>query len=167
MELFVRGKTLESILDAAEKVDRALQGGAAMVGATVEIEDYPGYLPLVQDPILNECFLANAEELVGTDNVFRSGHMKASTDTGDVSRLIPVVHPSGGGFAGTLHNESFSVVDEEMAYVLPAKALAMTVVDLLCDGATVAQRALDAFTPTLTKDEYLNYLRGGGLPEKK
>lgn len=166
MEMFVRGKTLESILDAAKKVDRALKGGATMVGATVEIEDLPGYLPLLQDKDLAECFFANAEELIGTGNVRRGGHMAASTDMGDVSHLIPVIHPSGGGYAGMAHNESFSIVDEEMAYVVPAKALATTVVDLLHDGAALARKTIAAFAPALTKDQYLMYLRGGGLAEK-
>ncbi|MCK4513404.1 amidohydrolase [bacterium] len=166
MELFVRGKTLESILDAAKKVDRALQGGATMVGATVEIEDLPGYLPLLQDKTLADCFFANAEVLVGKDNVWRGGHMAASTDMGDISHLIPAIHPAGGGYAGMAHNETFAIVDEEMAYVTPAKALAMTVVDLLTDGAALAQQTIDDFSPTLTKAEYLTYLRGGELKEQ-
>ncbi len=167
LELFVRGKTLESILDAAGKVDRALRGGAAMVGASVEIEDLPGYLPLLQDAALVDCFYANAEELVGTGNVWRSADIAASTDMGDVSHLIPAIHPVGGGYDGMTHNGSFSIVDEEMAYVMPAKALAMTVIDLLSDGGALAKRVIDAFEPKLTKDEYLSYLRGGGLPEKE
>jgi len=164
MEMFVRGKTLDSILDAAKKVDRALQGGAAMVGATVEIDDLPGYLPLEQDKSLADCFSVNAEDLIGKENVCRGGHMTASTDMGDISHLIPAIHPSGGGYSGMAHSETFSIVDEEMAYIVPAKALAMTVIDLLADGASLAQKAIDAFSPALTKDEYLRYLRGGGLP---
>jgi len=167
LELFVRGKTLEAILDASGKVDRALQGAAAMVGASVEIEDLPGYLPLIQDATLADVFFANAAELVGEKNVWRGGHHAASTDMGDVSHLIPSIHPSGGGFSGMIHNESFAIDDEEMAYVMPAKALAMTVVDLLSDGATLATKAIDAFEPILSKDEYLDYLRGGGLPKKE
>lgn len=166
IELFVRGKTLECILDAATKVDRALQGGAAMVGADVGIEDLPGYLPLLQNETLVERFAANATDLVGADNVSKGGHMAASTDMGDVSHLIPAIHPAGGGYEGMIHNEAFSIVDEEMAYVLPAEALAMTVVDLLGDGAKVAQDAIEAFSPTLTKDEYLSYLRGRGIKKK-
>ncbi len=166
MELFVRGKTLESILEAAKKVDRALQGAAAMVGATVEIEDLPGYLPLIQDKTLADTFFANAEELVGQGSVWRGGHMAASTDMGDITHLIPGIHPAGGGYAGMIHNESFDVVDDEMAYVEPAKALAMTVVDLLCNDASLARKVADEFTPTLTKADYLAYLRGGGLKKE-
>jgi len=166
MELFVRGKTLESILEAAKKVDRALQGAAAMVGATVEIEDLPGYLPLLQDKTLADAFFANAEQLVGKGSVRRGGHMAASTDMGDITHLIPGIHPAGGGYAGMIHNESFEVVDDNMAYVEPAKALAMTVVDLLSNDASLARQVIDEFTPALTKDAYLTYLSGGGLKKK-
>ena len=92
--------------------------------------------------------------------------MAASTDMGDISHLIPSIHPSGGGYAGMIHNETFSIVDEEMAYVTPAKALAMTVVDLLADDGVLAKRVIREFVPRLTKDEYLGYLRGEGLPKK-
>ncbi len=166
LELFVRGKTLEGILDAARKVDRALQGAATMIGATVEIEDLPGYLPLLQDKVLADSFHANAISLTGENSVWRGGHMAASTDMGDISHLIPSIHPSGGGYAGMIHNETFSIVDEEMAYVTPAKALAMTVVDLLTDDGVLAKRVIREFVPRLTKDEYLGYLRGEGLPKK-
>ena len=49
LEMYVRGKTAEGILDASRKVDRALRAGALALGATVEIETVPGPLPLLND----------------------------------------------------------------------------------------------------------------------
>ena len=46
LETYVRGRTLEGVLDANAKVDRALRAGALALGARVEIETLPGYLPL-------------------------------------------------------------------------------------------------------------------------
>src|SRR5262245_40387934 len=46
IETYVRGKTVEAILDANRRVDRALKAGAMALGARVEIETLPGYLPL-------------------------------------------------------------------------------------------------------------------------
>src|SRR5881227_3085962 len=46
IETYVRGKSVEAILDANRKVDRALRAGALALGATVEIETLPGYMPL-------------------------------------------------------------------------------------------------------------------------
>jgi amidohydrolase len=45
IETYVRGKSVEAILDANVRVDRALKAGALALGAQVEIETLPGYLP--------------------------------------------------------------------------------------------------------------------------
>jgi len=50
METYVRGKTVEAILEANTRVDRALRAGALALGAKVEIETLPGYLPLFNHP---------------------------------------------------------------------------------------------------------------------
>ena len=49
METFVRGGSLEAIVDANRKVDRCLRAGAMAVGAEVEIHTIPGYLPQRND----------------------------------------------------------------------------------------------------------------------
>jgi metal-dependent amidase/aminoacylase/carboxypeptidase family protein len=45
METFVRGGSREAILDANMKVDRCLRAGTMAIGAEVEINTIPGYLP--------------------------------------------------------------------------------------------------------------------------
>ena len=60
METFVRGATVDAIMDANRKVDRALRAGAMAVGGQVEITTIPGYLPLRQDQTMNEMYRANA-----------------------------------------------------------------------------------------------------------
>lgn len=159
LETFVRGATLDAIADAAAKVDRALRAGALAVGATVEIETLPGYLPLFVDPDLAALFKANALALVGPDGWAELGPINASTDAGDLSHLMPVLHPSHGGCAGTNHAADFAIADPETAYLTPAKALAWTVLDLLADDAAEARRILAGFRPRLTRDQYLARLR--------
>ena len=64
LETYVRGKTVEAILDANRKVDRALRAGALALGAQVEIETLPGYLPLLATTTgWREHFKANAAAL--------------------------------------------------------------------------------------------------------
>src|SRR5260370_28896566 len=65
LETYVRGKTVEAILDANVKVDRALKAGALALGAQVEIETLPGYLPLFNHAGLTKYFKANAAALLG------------------------------------------------------------------------------------------------------
>src|SRR5438309_9731208 len=60
IETYVRGKTVEAILDANRKVDRALRAGALALGATVEIETLPGYMPMHCDDTMAASFKSNA-----------------------------------------------------------------------------------------------------------
>ena len=53
------------------------------------------------------------------------------------------------------HNSNYSIADKEMSYIVSSKALAMTVVDLLCDGAREALRVKEEFRPIMTKEQYL------------
>jgi len=160
LETFVRARTLEAIHDAEAKVDRALRAGAMAVGAGLEIRTLPGYLPLKQDPVLSELFRANAIELVGSDQWVDAEPIKASTDAGDLSHVMPLVHPSAGGCVGLMHGEDFAIVDRDAAYLTPAKAMAMTVIDLLAEDATRARHLLSGYRPLMTKAEYLDFVRG-------
>jgi amidohydrolase len=160
MELFARGRSLDAIRDASAKVNRAVTGAAQMVGAEVDIRELPGYLPLLEEPVMAAAFRENAAAVLGPDQVLAAGHVGASTDMGDLSHLMPALHPFAGGYRGTNHGRDFLVADEEMAYVLPAKMMALTVVDLLYGDAAGARQALAAHTPRLTKAEYLAYLHG-------
>ena len=73
IETYVRGKTVEAILDANKRVDRALRAGALALGAKVEIETLPGYLPLFNHMGMAQAFKANASALLGADHVARAG----------------------------------------------------------------------------------------------
>ncbi|HEX2035778.1 MAG TPA: amidohydrolase [Chloroflexota bacterium] len=157
LETFVRGKTVEAIEDANRKVDRALKAGALAVGGQVAIETLPGYLPLQHDPELTKLYLDNAAQLVGEGSVKRLGHRTGSTDMGDISHIMPSIHPYAAGAEGTGHGVDYRITDPEGAILKPAKAMAMTVVDLLVGNA--AQPILQAARPRFTKEEYLAFQR--------
>src|SRR5215471_16721425 len=63
IETYVRGKSVEAILDANVRVDRALKAGALGLGAQVEIETLPGYLPLFNHDGMSKYYVANAKQL--------------------------------------------------------------------------------------------------------
>lgn len=135
MESYVRAKSIDAVREANGAVNRALESGAMAVGADVEINDYPGYMPLRTDPTIVGAYDDNVRNLVGTEALGPSGtHLTGSTDMGDVTQLIPGIHPWVGGFAGSLHARDFRVADEEMAYIVPAKLTACTLVDVLTDA---------------------------------
>lgn len=160
MELYVRAKTMEAIEKTHERVDAALKAGGDAVGAKTIIETLPGMLPLSCCRRMNELFVANARTACPDVDIKDAGHFSASTDMGDVSHLIPVIHPFIGGTDGLLHTADFHVVDFEAAVLLPAKAFATTLVDLLWDDAAEAGKIIADFTPKLTREEYITKLDG-------
>ena len=159
LETFVRGKTLEAIADADRKVDRALRAGALALGATVEIETLPGYMPMRCDPLLVDRFRAIAGELVGGEHVRTIAHRTGSTDMGDLAQVMPIVHPYVGGASGTSHGADWTLSDPSLVYLTNAKALASMVVDLLADGAAVGREVMAKAKPPMTRAGYLEFQR--------
>jgi amidohydrolase len=163
METFVRGATIEPILEANGKVDRALRGAAMAIGAGVEITTLPGYLPLAPNPAMVKLYGGNAEKLADPSDINPNlGHRSGSTDMGDLSQIMPCIHPYSGGAQGAGHGSDYEITDYETAAVVPAKAMAMTVIDLLANGAQTGKKIVAETKPNMTKDAYLKLLRGLG-----
>src|SRR5437870_1913926 len=160
IETYVRGRTLEGIRDANMRVDRALRAGALALGATVEIETLPGYLPLKTDPTMARTFTHVADGLFGAGACGHAGHRAGSTDMGDVSQVIPVLHPYMGGARGSGHGADYAIADPHLAYVMPARAMAAMVIDLLWDGAAGAREVVGSGRPGMTRQGYVEFQRG-------
>lgn len=160
METFVRGKTIDAFLSASKKVDRALRAGALAVGGSVTITTLPGYLPIRSDEKMLSIYKSNAADLVGDDNLMRLVHRTGSTDMGDVSQIMPVIHPYVGAAIGNAHGSDYIVKDYNLGVLIPAKAMAMTVIDLLYDGAKLARNVKSNYVAPLDKKEYLSLMRG-------
>ena len=155
MEMYVRAASLEAVADASSKVDRAINGGSMAIGATANIKTYKGYLPLIQSEEMINLFEKNTAFLPEETKIHHGEFMCGSTDIGDLGHIIPIIQPMMGGFAGKLHAEDFEVADKTAAYINPSKLMALTVVDLLFDGAKKALEIKENFVPTLTKEEYI------------
>ncbi|ELZ58364.1 MULTISPECIES: amidohydrolase [unclassified Haloferax] len=159
MESYVRAASVEAVADANESVNRALAAGAMGVGGDVEIEDYPGYMPLRTDETIVAFYDENARDIVGPDAVTAgTPHLSGSTDMGDITQLVPGIHPWTGGFEGAVHARDFRIVDEEMAYVIPAKLTACTLVDLLTSPEAMAA-VREAKAEKRSREEYLDAVR--------
>ena len=155
LEGYVRAGKADCIDMVFEKVINAFRAGALAIGAKCFVTSLPGDMPLNASEDLNEVFCSNASELVGSENVICGTHFAASTDMGDVTHLMPAIHPFGGGVAGSLHAADFRVTDFDAAVLTPAKAILMTLVDLLADDAVSAKKIVRNFKPVYTKEEYL------------
>lgn len=175
IETLVGANNTKAILDASEKTDRAFLAGAVAVGAKVEIETMPGYLPTIPVDAPEE--LVEAAKLAAGDkynvNVVdaTSTPSGGSTDVGDVQHLQPVFTFNTGGAVGSgLHSVDFDVNDEELAYIVTAKIFALTAYRLLKGGAVAAKKLVDDYKPIFTKQEYIDFMESmiskktGGAP---
>ena len=160
METFVRGKTVKAFQSASRKVDRALRAGAMAVGGSVTITTLPGYLPIQHDAGMQGLYTANAAALVGEDKVVPLGHRTGSTDMGDVSQIMPALHPWVVAATGIGHGADYIIQDYDLAVNTSAKAMAMTVIDLLADGGRKAREIVSSYQAPMNKKEYLSFMRG-------
>ena len=81
-------------------------------------------MPMTCDATMTRFFEQTAAELVGAEHCVRIGHRTGSTDMGDLSMVMPVLHPYIGGATGTGHGADYQIVDPALAFVTQAKALA-------------------------------------------
>lgn len=166
IETYIRGATIDSIIDATEKVTNSWKAGALAVGAKVEINTMTGYLPERPDLHLAELCYQNEIKIFGKEHAKKdAGHGAGSTDVGDVAHLLPTIQAGIGGAKGNFHGDDYELVDREMAYIKSAKTLALTVIDLLYDGAKEAEEIVNNFEPVYkNKEEYME--EWGKLPER-
>jgi amidohydrolase len=159
MESYTRAKTIEAMEAANDDVNAALEAGAMAVGANVEIEDEPGYMPLRTNDTMVEAYENNVVETLGEDAVVEEKiHLTGSTDMGDVTQVVPGIHPWVGGFEGSVHQKDFEVADEEMAYIMQAKITAGMLIDLFADPEAI-DAILTAKEDKKSREEYLDDVR--------
>jgi len=155
LEGYVRAVNSKVIDETFDKVIRAFRSGAEALGAQCLVNGFPGDMPLDASKDLNSVFEENAVALVGSENVKTNTVFAASSDMGDLMQIMPAIHPFAGGVEGAYHSKDFKVLDFEAAVLLPAKAILMSIVDLLTDDAAKARGIIENFKPVYTKEEYL------------
>ena len=158
IETYVRGATFDAIAENNRKVNRALIGAALSLGCNVEIFDLPGYSPLNNSKDMM-MLCADAMAIALPDRTFTSYDRMGtgSTDMGDLSCIMPVVHPYAGGAVGNSHGSDYYIADPVAACVDNAKwQLTMLRLLLENDGAR-AKAILANFVPQFTKEEFLAY----------
>lgn len=145
IETYVRAANINALNNACEKVDDCLKAGALAMGAEVEIEDFRGYLPQNQNSLLDSFMEENAADLLGNGHIIHGIDMTGSTDMGDLENILPAIQPRIGGVRGSGHGSDYEIINEETAYIISAKLLAMTAYDLLENDAKKAKMVIDSF----------------------
>ncbi len=159
IESYVKGKSINSIKETNKKVNRALCGAALSLGNNISIYDTHGYSPLNNCVELCDIAEKAAEDLkilpvIRTDNI-----SPGSTDLGDLSQIMPSLHPYFPGAKGTTHGADYEIVNPTLACVSSAKYMMSIIRLLLGDNAVRAKRIVKNYKPNFkSKDEFLKFI---------
>ncbi len=156
IETYVRGVSFDAIQRANKKINRALCGAALSVGGNIEINDYAGYAPMTNDKKLLEC-AKEAADLAGFEYNVSTNVGTGSTDMGDISSIMPAIHPYMPGAVGVSHGADYYIANPSLACVGSAKWQLELLNILLKDGGARAYDIIQNFKPRFaSKEEYLN-----------
>lgn len=153
----VRGKTEDRREQVLKKVLACADAAAIATGCEMKYSESPGYAEIFPNPTLARLFIQNLESLGRQVVDPKPDEPMGSTDMGNVSRIIPSIHPYlevvQPGVAGhTVEFRETCISETGKAAVMDAaKAMAMTAVDLLAEPSLLAQ----------AKAELEAYLAGG------
>ena len=137
------------------KVIECAQAGAQAVGCELKFNVTPGYKEILPNRILAGLFKTNLELLGRVVMEPDPNERMGSTDMGDVSHLVPAIHPylaiAPENIAGhTVEFREYSISEAgKSAMMDAAKALAMTAVDLLTNP-DLLYKAREELVSTLT-----------------
>jgi metal-dependent amidase/aminoacylase/carboxypeptidase family protein len=150
----IRSLTSQRRDEIIERVKACAQAGAQAVGCQLKLTLSPGYKDMLPNHIIADLFSTNLEavgrQVVEPNPFERMG----STDMGDVSQIIPAIHAylaiAPENIAGhTLEFKEYCNSEAGKSAMLDAaKAMAMTVVDLLTEPSLV-QKAKEELNLTM------------------
>ncbi len=160
LESYVRGSSFEGIVKANKRVNQAFCGAALSLDNNVDITDIPGYAPLHNDRSMMElCRDAARMALPDCEFQWIDTMGSGSTDMGDLSCIMPVVHPHCGGATGKGHGNDYYIADPEKACVNSAKWQLTMLKMLLEDDAKLARKIKAEYkAPFESKEAYLAYV---------
>lgn len=155
IESYVRARTLDAMIAANKRVNRALAGAALAMGAGVELCDRPGYSPEIHDRAFMQLVEQCCTDLVGADRVrfdYESWNT-GSSDFGDLTCIMPGVQFNAAGATGTGHGIDYCIADPDRLCVNSAKAQLFVADALLKDGAAAAREIIDGYQPLYPSKE--------------
>ena len=162
IESFVRGRSLAAIQRENKKINRALAGAAAAMGAKLFINDRSGYAPELDDPAFMNLAIDCCKDIFGEDKaVFRSDfYSPASSDFGDLTEVMPGIQLFCSGYTGSAHGEDYCIPDMFRLAGNSAKAMLVVADKLMSGGCKEAKRVVENFVPRYASiPEYLATLQ--------
>lgn len=134
---YIRGATRSKVNDVTNKVKNIVKGAALATGCTYTMEKFQNHLDnLIPNKKLDEIY---KKHLIDLNEDFIADYNFASTDAGNVSHVIPTLHPC---LKTTEGNYPLHSIEFRDSCIMPpaldaiskgAKLLSLTALDLLCD----------------------------------
>lgn len=147
----VRATDNNYLEELKQKVLKCFEGASVATGARLDYRwGEVVYAPMKNNMVLAKLFSRNMESLGHRVEPFESHFGFGSTDMGNISQVIPAIHPSVAIVSPDvlLHSSDFALAaasgSGQEALLDAAKALAMTVADLLSEPKVLA-RVKDEF----------------------
>ncbi|MFG2792240.1 amidohydrolase [Streptomyces sp. NPDC048419] len=137
----LRARTTDDLAHARRRVRACLEAAALATGAELELTPRGAdFADLQQDEFLTAAYTRAARAL-GREPVDRRGEVMASTDMGNVSHVLPALHPTIGYDTGGAHHHTAPFArygnspGADRAVLDAATALAHVGVELATDAA--------------------------------
>lgn len=93
---YFRSKSRKTLDETTEKIKHIAEGAALMTGSKLEISNYEiSYDEMVPNRILSDVFTKHLKQITG-EKVLPAEHTNGSMDMGNVSRVVPAIHPMIG-----------------------------------------------------------------------
>ncbi|MBT0664845.1 M20 family metallopeptidase [Geobacter pelophilus] len=148
---YVRAAELDRVHAMVQRVIACAQGAATATGSRLEVEEDPRIMaPFRINQAYADLYAKQLELLGLAEDVVAVDRNCGSSDIGNVSQIVPTIHPHvpiGSGI--NIHSSSFAEatvsLQGDQAVLEGACALAMTAADLVCDPA-YRRRIAEEFT---------------------
>lgn len=158
LESYVRGATMEDIVEVNRKVNRAIAASAAAMGAKVHLRDVPGYWPRKHPQTGIALFKEAMDQVLESANC-GTGWGTGCSDMGDVGAVMPALHPMIGGATGAMHGDKYRISDPYSACVQSAKVQLVFLAMALADGGKRAKEVIADYQPPFgSMQEYFDYV---------
>ena len=157
-EAYLRCKNWDKITKINEEIETAAVSCAKALGGECEIINTNGYLPFIQDKNLSDVAYQNMLYFTTDEYIGKDESSIASGDVGDIACFKPTIQFGYGGIEGRIHGANFKIVDNNIGYFEPAKIVVGTIYDLLTKPELI-QKIKAEYKPTLTYEEYIEYLK--------
>ena len=139
---YIRATSTKLMEETFDRIAKCFEAGALATGCTLEIHDESApYSEFTNHPNLTDIYKSNAEAIgrVFDDSDPRIKMNRASTDLGNISKVIASIHPYIGVNSGAAvnHQREFAAAcitkDADQAVTDAATAMAMTLAQIAAD----------------------------------